>query len=199
MSMMRGQIAGQIFLYILGVIVIGSVILFGFRLGGGMKEISEKYVSMEFRQSLNHDVDSLLNNYGSTYTAKYSLQDDFDKICFVDVARVSLTNLNEYPIIRNSVEEGVENNIFLYGEKSFGAFAIKNLGVSDYPYIYCTNSEKGLIEIKMISMGDFIAIKSGPYEDYCRNAQERDLCSGLDILFDTGYRIGCCNKYNLCC
>jgi len=197
--MKRAQISGQIFIYIIGVVVVALVVFFGYKLINGTNKTVEKYVSNEFQQSLSSDVESLVGNPGSTYTKKYALPYGFDEICFVDTAKVSLNDLGDYPVIKNSVEAGVENNIFLYGKNSFGTFAVQNLGLSDYPYFYCILSKNGVVEVNMISSGDVTIIKIGPYKTYCQNAQDQGLCDGLDITFGADYKMGCCSNYNLCC
>jgi len=33
----------------------------------------------------------------------------------------------------------------------------------------------------------------------CQNAQNNDLCNGLDLTYGQGYRTTCCSEHNLCC
>jgi len=33
----------------------------------------------------------------------------------------------------------------------------------------------------------------------CENAQTDDLCSGLDVVFGTGYEAACCSEHGFCC
>ena len=33
----------------------------------------------------------------------------------------------------------------------------------------------------------------------CQNAQDADLCEGLDIVYGSGYQAACCSSYGLCC
>ena len=35
--------------------------------------------------------------------------------------------------------------------------------------------------------------------DICQNAEDNELCSGLDIVFGLGYQASCCSEYALCC
>lgn len=200
MFMKRAQISGQVFLYIFGVIIIGLVIFLGYRFISGTGKASEKYVSSEFQKSLINDINSLTGSPGSTYTKKYTLPAGFDEICFVDTEVVSVGDLGNYPIIQNSVDTGVENNVFLSGKQYFGAFNVKNMQVSNYPFFYCAKSRKGIVEINMLGSGDATIMLIEPYETYCRNAENLDLCNELDFTFETtGYKAGCCSLYTLCC
>ena len=36
-------------------------------------------------------------------------------------------------------------------------------------------------------------------EGICQNAQDAELCFGLDIVFGSGYQSACCSSYTLCC
>ena len=33
----------------------------------------------------------------------------------------------------------------------------------------------------------------------CQNAQDNGLCSGLDLVYGSGYRASCCSEHGLCC
>lgn len=36
-------------------------------------------------------------------------------------------------------------------------------------------------------------------QNICQNAQNNDLCDGLDIVYGVGYRDACCSEHSLCC
>ena len=36
-------------------------------------------------------------------------------------------------------------------------------------------------------------------QNVCQNAQNNDLCDGLDIVYGIGYKAACCGEYGLCC
>ena len=36
-------------------------------------------------------------------------------------------------------------------------------------------------------------------QNICQNAQDNNLCDGLDIVYGLGYKAACCGEYGLCC
>ena len=36
-------------------------------------------------------------------------------------------------------------------------------------------------------------------QNVCQNAQDNDLCDGLEIVYGNGYKAACCGEYSLCC
>ncbi|MFA5796755.1 MAG: hypothetical protein WC916_01805 [Candidatus Woesearchaeota archaeon] len=201
--MRRGQISGQIFLYIAAVIVIGIIILFGVRMFANVGKMNKEFVSMDFQNSMTGDIKSLIGAYGSTAIKTYTLPSDFTEICFVDTTTVktspsSIDNLGAYPVIKSSVESGAPDNIFLFGKKSFGSFTISNMQIAAFPGFYCVQPTGRTVEIEMQSLGNSIIIKTGPSKLYCKNAEEKKLCNGLDIAFGTGYKSQCITNYKYC-
>ncbi len=39
----------------------------------------------------------------------------------------------------------------------------------------------------------------GASQEICQNAENNNLCSGLDLAFGDGYRAECCSNFGLCC
>jgi len=204
----RGQIAGQMFVYISGIIIIGMIIFFGLRIFNNASKISEKYVSNEFQNKIKSDVNSLIDASGSYNTNKYILPKGFDEICFINPSSfekysTKIGDLPNYPMIQDSISSGSNNNVFLFSSKSFGAFYINNLELIDPPYFACSSAIRGVVSVKFISFGDMVSIKASAYKKYCENAANadingNDLCAGLDIAFGAGYREDCQTKYGLC-
>lgn len=194
----KGQVTGQIFLYIAAVIVIGLIILFGYRMISSAGKISREAVSSDFQNSLTIDVNSLLGAYGSSTMKSYELPSDYSEICFVDVATITPTHLEGYPVIKSSVESGAPDNVFLFGRKKFGSFTITNIRIENFPGFYCVQPTGRIVELNLYSFGDTVTLKTGPSQKYCENAQDKDLCCGLDIVFGEGYKSQCVTHYNLC-
>lgn len=198
MNYTRGQIAGQIFIFIAGMIIIGMIVLLGVRIFSNTNKTSENYVSIDFQKQVNSDAHSLVGSYGSSVTKKYSLPTGFNEICFVNQDLVKTADISSYPIIQDSVSSGSDNNVFLIGPKGFGAFYSPDLNLVDSPYFSCVSVTNGLDSVTFISFGDSVSIKATAYKKYCQNAQDANLCNGLDITFGPGYLAECQSKYNLC-
>jgi len=64
-----------------------------------------------------------------------------------------------------------------------------------------TYTKEDLLVHKMV--GSILAKITGESvitsSEICQNAEDEDLCSGLDIVFGQGYRATCCEEYGMCC
>ena len=58
-----------------------------------------------------------------------------------------------------------------------------------------THPAKGEIRGKAIALG----VSYSTDQTTCQNAENGDLCEGLDILFGEGYQAACCSEHELCC
>jgi hypothetical protein len=111
----KGQIAGQIFIYIMAAVVIGAIVLIGYK---AIVTIPEKVCQAE-RATFKSDIEGLIEKYtsdGSVNPKTMRAPCDYDTICFVDATTVGdATALSQcdYPIIRDSKE----NNIFVISNK----------------------------------------------------------------------------------
>ena len=195
----RGQISSQIFVYILALIIVAMILLFGYKAISNMQKRSEKVVLIQFKTQLKNDVKQLSNDYGSVRIEKYKLPSGFDEICFVDLKNVNPSDIVNHPIIKDSVESGVKENIFLLGKNNFDTLYVKDLELSSYPYLSCISSKIGSVELRIEGKGNAVVIKTPPYQKYCQNAKNGGLCNGLDIVFGSEYKSECCKEYGLCC
>jgi hypothetical protein len=199
MNYNRGQVAGQIFVYIAGIIIVAMIIFFGLRIFSNTSIVSEKYVSAEFQNKIKIDINSLIGSSGSSTSRKYILPTGFTQICFVDSSNVLPSDVSFIPFIKNSVDSNSINNVFLIGPKSVGSFYVDNLEFPLYPHFYCINSNNGVVDVDYYSLGSAIIITNSVYLDYCKAAQTNGMCDSLNIIFtDPNYKKNCCS-YGLCC
>ena len=56
-----------------------------------------------------------------------------------------------------------------------------------------THTVGGTLRTKIVE-GQSVSSKN-----VCQNAQNNDLCDGLDIVYGIGYKYACCSEYGLCC
>jgi hypothetical protein len=118
----KGQIAGQIFIYILAVMVIGGMALVGY---SAIKGLTDKACSAEkatFNNNLNSKIEKDMS-FGSVTPENLNAPCDYDQICFVETSVVETTQNPSFScpnqIIYDSVlTNGIEQNIFVISDKS---------------------------------------------------------------------------------
>ena len=135
---------------------------------------------------------------GSVDIAKYSLPSGYKEMCFVDLEKVNISNLFDYPQIRTYVLNRVEKNVFFFYDGGFDADYIPDLGVSYYPYFSCLD-RKGAVEVRIEGAEGKGKIRLPVRKEYCENAFRKPWgCLVLDIIFGEGYRQGCHDDYDIC-
>ncbi len=77
----KSQAQSQVFFYILGVVIIGLIILYGFNTIRGFGKRAEQAMVIKFKTDLDSIVDTL--DYGSIKIQEFSLLGR--KVCFVDL------------------------------------------------------------------------------------------------------------------
>ncbi|MGV8141382.1 MAG: hypothetical protein ACP5NW_02995 [Candidatus Woesearchaeota archaeon] len=121
MNSKKGQIAGQIFIYIMAVVVIGGIALIGYR---AVNTIISKSCDAE-RINFKGNIEDMIERYnsdGSVNKQSVKAPCEYDTLCFVDADRIHtppspLTGVCSNAMINDSVRSGVEQNIFVISGK----------------------------------------------------------------------------------
>lgn len=207
-SKKRGMFEGRIVVYISAGILAVLFLVFGYRMMGSIGEKGEQAFLAEFKTKLDRDIGSVGFDIGSVKIGKYGVPSTFDEICFVDLRYVDVSELENYSIIKDSVESGANKNVFLMGEDGFETMYIEDLGVFYWPHYSCLSTRTGKIELEIEGVGHGAAVKVMERE-FCQKANDdsanpEEMCNLLNVLCpdyktECGYRAKCCEKYNLCC
>jgi len=170
----KGQIAGQVFIYIMALIVIGVIIIIGYKAIG---TFSSKTCTAE-KVNFNSNIISLIekyNSYGSVNIKSVNAPCDYDTICFVDSKHISFDNNGadfgfecaENPIIKNSAMNGARQNIFAVSNDRTIAIGYSDLislaDATETAGILCTciNQTAGNFKIKFSGKGSSTEISGG--------------------------------------
>ena len=131
--MTKGQIAGQIFIYIMAVIIIGGIVLIGY---SSISKIFPKVCDTE-KITFKSEIESSLEkytSYGSVNKKIMAAPCDYQTICFVDYQEISnpagFSCANT--IINDSVNSKVMENIFVIS-------GVRTTGISYSEFISLPN------------------------------------------------------------
>ncbi|RJQ17578.1 hypothetical protein C4573_01210 [Candidatus Woesearchaeota archaeon] len=114
---MKAQIAGQIFIYILAIIVVGIIILIGYRYIGKLTALKCDAEISTFGKQINDAVEQY-DAYGSLGNIELAVPCKYQEVCFVDAAAVESGNSAgiDNGFIKQSVESKIQMNVFLLGD-----------------------------------------------------------------------------------
>lgn len=111
---MKGQIQ-QVFIYILTIVIVGMVLLIGYKAIGGIIGKGCDVEKATFQTNLDGYVEKY-SDYGSVHKESLNAPCGSKSVCFVDaeqIANQDTEGTEDNSIIKNSVDEGIEENVFL--------------------------------------------------------------------------------------
>ena len=152
---LKSQMIGQIFIYILSLILIGFILIYGYNAIVDFRERAKEVSFANFENDLSSMVEIVAPDTGTIKTESFEVPAGYGKVCFVksfpDFPTLSSTG---YPLIENTINKKVKKNVFLIKEAP-RSFFIGNIEViSDDNKILCIDAVNGIIKIKFEGKGD---------------------------------------------
>jgi hypothetical protein len=80
----KGQIIGQVFIFILAGLVFILIIAYGYKAIQGFGERSEQVTLIDFKNDLERSVESVKRDYGSVRKVSLRLPSKYSGVCFID-------------------------------------------------------------------------------------------------------------------
>lgn len=127
----QGQIAGQSLIFVLSIIIVGMLLLFGVKSIFSLKATQKNIEQVQLEKSISKEIQQMIGNYGSQSNTKIGLLDEFSEVCFADLsvrdrigsidARDPVTYYQR-PYVQDILDSGVKENVFIrdtYLEHSF--------------------------------------------------------------------------------
>ncbi len=174
----------QIFTIILGIVIVGGILLFGYSSFNKLRIQSEQAEFIQFKEDLKSGVNLVYSDYGTVKKKELRLPLDYDEICFVDVDyvwgeiattenynfiqnnKVSQNNRGLLTLIDDSVKSNVKKNTFLLGPKNaFDSILLGNedteksyIKNSNTPFV-CVKASNGYLTLRLEGLGNGVKIE----------------------------------------
>lgn len=149
--MKKGQIQ-QVFIYLLTIVAVGMVLLIGYRAIGGLMAKGCDVEKATFKSTLESYIDKYAD-FGSYHLENMKAPCSFAEVCFVssdEIGTDPFTSTN--PIIKDSVESGIEENIFLVKTEVTEPFGyMEEIEVEDG--VVCIENSNGKFKIAFEGLG----------------------------------------------
>ncbi len=152
--MKKAQFAvGQIFIYILAIIIAGLIILYGYKAIIGFRHKAEEIALINFKTSIENDIAKIATSYGSVKIKEYDLPSSAKEVCFISSSKLGDTTFSmpDYPIIENSIKSKARQNIFLIPMAEIPIY-VENMEVENT--FFCITPSRGKITIKLEGLGN---------------------------------------------
>lgn len=165
--MRSGQIGGEIFIYILAILIIGTIVIFGYKKAVELKEKGEDISVLQFKKQLESLIQSSMGS-GNVFVEELPLPGGFSKICFIDRGKTNPSpepSSDDLPsLVYNSWKDDVDKNIFLLQGSKVESFYIdkdrlkvdastKKNCKGDSDLYLCCNALNGKVKLKFSGKG----------------------------------------------
>jgi len=152
----RGQISGNVFVYLFAIIVITFILIMGYRYISSTNENIKKTDLILLKDKLTSDIKAISSDFGSSKKVSYSLPES-SELCLVDLDKKNeiLDNLppNFNPLIKDSIQSNINKNAFVVSPSIFESYDVGFIELND-PYFKCFNSKAGKISFLIEGAGN---------------------------------------------
>ena len=156
--MKRSQLYSQIFIYILTIILISMILVYGYNAIQNFKERAEHVACLKFRNDLKSSVESISSDFGTVKRKELQLCLSYTKVCFVE----TFNNFNkdapltDDPIIKDSIISDTGKNTFLIEDIAKESFYVGNISVD--PDVLCIDAINNKISLKLEGKGNHVLL-----------------------------------------
>ncbi len=155
----KAQIYGQVFIYVLTLILISFILAYGYKSIQNLKSRAEQLSCLKFEKDLQNSIESILSDFGTVKRKGMQLCSSYGQICFVESIRpfnrrVPTSNvLPVDPIIMDSIQSNTGKNAFLLAGTAKESFYAGNISM-DFD-VLCIDSSKSL---RLEGKGNYVAL-----------------------------------------
>lgn len=167
----QGQIQGQVFVYILALIIFSAVLLYGYNAVKKFGEQSDELLITQLTNNIQTQVEKIASQYGSVEKVGVEVPDRYDNICFVDTREGCAyapydvpgfdcigedLDVEKYPLICDAWKDCTGENLFLVEGKSVQGYNIGKLKVKGG--FFCSEVKIPKTEFRLKGTGEYAEI-----------------------------------------
>ena len=167
--MRKAQIAGQIFIYIIAVVVVGFIIVYGY---SAIKGFSDKESQVEFitlKTNVENSFKSIISDYGSIKRPDLDVPGRFRMLCFVDKTKAAASATTD--LCREGGADGLyepvvcatwslgRDNVFLVPDGSV-SWDVGDIILNDGDAFLCLPVVNNKVKLQLKSLGDKVRVST---------------------------------------
>lgn len=152
----KSQLYSQIFIYVLTIILISFILVYGYNAVQNFKTRAEQVSCLKFKNDLQNSVESVISDFGTVKRKDLQLCAGYSQVCFVETFENLKLPANIDPIIKDSILSNTGKNVFLIENIAKESFYAGNISVE--PDVLCINAVNGKISLKLEGKGNHVAL-----------------------------------------
>ncbi|MBI1934905.1 hypothetical protein HYS31_00545 [Candidatus Woesearchaeota archaeon] len=161
--MKKSQLYGQVFIYILTLLIISFVLVYGYNAIRNFQDRAEQVSCLRFRNELKNAIELIQSDYGSVRKLALEVCAGYSKVCFVESKETPciLTSTpcviqDLDPIIEDNIRDRTGKNTFFIDKAVEESYYIGSISVN--PDVHCIKAVNGKISITLEGKGDYVEL-----------------------------------------
>ena len=152
----KGQSYGQIFIYILTIVVVSFILVYGYNSIQSFKQRAEQVSCLKFKNDLTNAIEMISSEFGSVIRKDLHVCNNYPKVCFVESIENQVLPSNIDPIIKDSVLSNTGRNVFLVENTAKDSFYAGKISVE--PDLLCIKTVSGKVSLRIEGKGNHVLI-----------------------------------------
>lgn len=152
----KSQIYGQIFIYILTIVLVSFILVYGYNAVQNFKNRADEVACLKFKNDLSNAVESISSDFGSVKIKEFHLCPPYTKVCFVETFASPNLPSSTDPLIRDSISSNTGKNVFLVENIAKEPFYAGNISVE--PDVLCISSAGNKVRLKLEGRGNYVLL-----------------------------------------
>ena len=155
----KSQNVGQIFIYVLTIVIVGAILVFGYMaiqdFVGRINKVSE----VQFRNSVTDQIKKIANQHGTLKQLEFTLSSNPKSVCFISSYGGIPPTLNvPYPLIMDAVKYNTTINVFILNVNKDIVDSFKTTPVIVSNGFKCFEVMNSRITLRIEGMGNYAEI-----------------------------------------
>ncbi len=172
--MRKAQVAGQIFIYIIAIVVVGLIVVYGYSAIKDFRKKGEEVEHITLKTNMQNAFKSIISDYGSIKRPDFDIPGKYTMVCFVDTANKAAADSSDLcrqdggddplfePVVCSGWKIG-KDNVYLVPDGSESWDVGKIIFSSDNnpfagQHFMCFDVVNNKIKIQLKSLGDKVEI-----------------------------------------
>lgn len=152
----NAQLYSQIFIYILTIILISFILVYGYNAVQNFKKRAEQVSCLKFKNDLINAVEGISSDFGSIKRKELQLCSGYSKVCFVETFESPNIPDDIDPIIKDSILSSTGRNVFLIENIAKESFYAGRISVD--PDVLCIKAANNKVNLKLEGRGNHAAV-----------------------------------------
>ena len=154
--MRTAQLYSQIFVYILTIMLVSFILVYGYNSVQNFKKRAEQVSCLKFKNDLINAIDGISSDFGSIKRKELQLCSGYSKVCFVESFESPNLPGDIDPIIKDSILSSTGRNVFLLDNIAKESFYAGKISVE--PDVFCVKAMNGKVDLKLEGRGNHAVI-----------------------------------------